>query len=187
MAAEEIRAVLAAYKEVMLASWPSLNPTLVQKSQGWPTASEDTLQAELEGYLRESSQPGGRVRIFWKLGDRFLFAGCNQLFAKDAGQSGPAALLGIDDFNDKLPWARQAFKYRSDDEQVYRGGTPKLDIIERQDQVDGSHNWLRVGKTPIRTREGRVIGILGMYEILENEVGRRLYAERIKNAQPRAE
>ena len=187
MGAEHVRAVLAAYKVVMEASWPTLHPTLAQRSRNWPAASEAELQSELEQYLRESSQVGGRVRIFWKFGDKFLFGGCNLLFARDAGLSSPADLLGIDDFDEKLPWVRQAPKYRADDEQVYRSGQPKLDIIERQGQAEGSHHWLRVGKTPIRNAEGGVIGILGMYEVLENDVARRLYAERLMRSPLRVE
>jgi len=185
MAADELRAVLAAYKQVMEASWPTLHPAMAQRAPGWANASEEELQAELNRYLRESARPNGRVRIFWKFGEKLLFGGCNQLFARDAGLPAPADLLGIDDFDPKLPWNRQASKYRADDEQVFRSGTAKLDIVERQDQTAGVHHWLRVGKAPIRTANGAVIGILGMYEVLENDVGRRLYAQRVMNPSAR--
>jgi hypothetical protein len=179
MGADELRGVLAAYKEVMEASWPTLHPTMAQRSVGWPAASESDLQAELDRYLKDSAAPGGRVRIFWKFSDKLRFGGCNLLFAQDAGLSGAADLIGIDDFDPKLPWVRQAPKYRADDEQVFKSGVPKLDIVERQDQSEGVHHWLRVGKTPIRTPDGTVIGILGMYEVLASDVGRRMYAERV--------
>jgi hypothetical protein len=180
MGTDEIRGVLAAYKEVMEASWPDLHPELEQRSRRWAQASEAELQFELENYLRDSARPNSRVRIFWKLGDKFRFAGCNLLFARDAGLPETATLLGWDDFDGRLPWVRQAPKYRADDEQVYRSGRPKLDIVERQDQTEGTH-WLRVGKTPIRNVAGQVVGLLGMYEVLTSEVGRRLYAERLKH------
>jgi len=181
MGTDEIRGVLAAYKEVMLASWPELHPDLEARSQRWAEASDDELRYELQGYLHDSSRSS--VRIFWKFTDRFRFAGCNLLFARDAGLNGISDIVGWDDFDERLPWVRQAPKYRADDEEVYRTGTPKLDIVERQGQSEGMH-WLRVGKTPIRNAAGEVVGILGMYEVLSSEVGRKLYVERIKNPVP---
>jgi hypothetical protein len=180
MGAEEIRAVLVAYKTVMEASWPTMHPHMADRARGWPGETEENLRTQLEHYVRESSaHPDLHVRVFWKLGDRFRFAGGNALFARDAGLPSASDLIGIDDFDEKLPWVRMAPKYRADDEEVYRTGQAKLDIVERQGQAEGIH-WIRVGKAPIRASE-RVIGILGMYEILTHEAGRKLYAERMQN------
>ena len=38
---------------------------------------------------------------------------------------------------------------------------------------------MRAGKAPIQTADETILGILGMYEILESDVGRKLYAERL--------
>jgi hypothetical protein len=180
MGAEEVRAVLEAYKTVMEASWPSLHPHMAERARSWPKETEDNLRAELERYVRDSAaHADSRVRIFWKIGEKYQFAGCNALFAQDAGLHGPADLIGIDDFDEKLPWVRQAPKYRADDEEVYRTGEAKLDIVERQGQAEGNVHWLRVGKAPIRTSSG-VIGLLGMYEVLSNDAGRKLYQERMQ-------
>jgi len=178
MDVDETRAVLHAYKQVMDASWPTLHPAMAERSRRWGSASVDDLAAELAGYLKESAQPGGRVRIFWKLGEGLVFGGGNALFAKDAGFDEAADLVGRDDFDDRLPWTRQASKYRADDEQVFYSGKPRLDIIERQTHANETI-WVRVGKAPIVTFAGDVIGVLGMYEVLDSEVGRRLYAERM--------
>ena len=89
------------------------------------------------------------------------------------GLSGP----GIDDFDKRLPWGHQAAKYRLDDESVFESSTPKLDILERQQSAAGI-TWVRAGKAPIRKPAGDVIGILGMYELLDSEEGRKLYAAR---------
>jgi hypothetical protein len=182
MPAGATRAILGAYREVMTASWPDLHPAIAERSKRWPVASETELEQELEGYLREASMPGCKVRIFWKLGPELRFGGCNELFAQDAGI--PArSLIGLDDYDKRLPWFAQAAKYRTDDEEVFRSGRAKLDILERQRSSSGII-WVRAGKAPIRTEEGTILGILGMYEVLDSAMGRRLFTERTQGRSP---
>lgn len=174
---DDLRAILAAYKTVMDASWPTLHPTMAERAKRWASASHADLAAELADYLGESARSVQHVRVFWKVGPRFKFGGCNQLFASDAGLAGPAELVGLDDFDRRLPWGHQAAKYRLDDEAVFASGDAKLDILERQQSSTGI-TWVRAGKAPIRNPTGDVIGIFGMYELLDAEAGRKLYAER---------
>ena len=56
-------------------------------------------------------------------------------------------------------------------------GKANLDIIERQASSSGIVTWVRAGKAPIRDAAGAVIGILGMYEILDNDTGSRLFGD----------
>ena len=182
MSAEQTRAVLSAYQRVMTASWPTLHPEMTERASHWASASAETLEAELQSYVRQASDPACTVRVFWKIGPRFTFAGCNAHFARDAGMP-VGVLLGKDDFDPKLPWVRQAAKYRDDDEAVFKSGTPKLDIIERQRGTTGAITWVRAGKAPIRTSQ-ETIGILGMYEVLDDATGRRLFAEQSKRDRP---
>jgi hypothetical protein len=150
----------------MTGAWPNLHPDMVERSPGWAGASADALQAELEGYLAEASKPGCRLRVFWKLGPALRFGGCNRRFAEDAGIPAPA-LVGLDDHDPRLPWFAQASKYRADDEAVMSSGQPKLDIVERQRSSSGII-WVRAGKAPIRTEEGTILGVFGMYEVLDS-------------------
>ena len=175
--ADTLRAILAAYKVVMDASWPGLHPEMADRATRWPTASQGTLAAELAQYLEASAQASQHVRVFWKVGRGFKFGGCNALFARDAGLNRPEELIGADDFDRRLPWGHQAAKYRQDDEAVYKSGTAKLDILERQQSTTGI-TWVRAGKAPIRKANGDVIGIFGMYELLDGETGRKLFAAR---------
>jgi hypothetical protein len=78
---------------------------------------------------------------------------------------------------------RQAAKYRDDDEAVFESGAPKLDIIERQRGTTGAITWVRAGKAAIRTSQ-ETIGILGMYEVLDDVTGRRLFAEQSRRDRP---
>jgi hypothetical protein len=102
---------------VKSASWPHLHKAMDQRAGRWPSADEAALRAELDGYLVETAAPSCGVRVFWKLGPKFLFAGLNAHFARDAGVAAPD-LLGSDDFDPRLPWAAQAAKYRADDKEV---------------------------------------------------------------------
>ena len=174
--AEETRAVLAAYRSVKDASWPDLHPQMAARAKRWPEASEAELRSELESYLKEASAPSCPVRVFWKLGPQFVFGGCNLHFATDAGLNAPAEIVGLDDFNPKLPWRAQADKYRADDKEVLQGAA-KLDILERQTSAKGATVFVRVGKAPITTSSGP-IGILGMYEVLEEKAAQKLFFER---------
>src|SRR5262249_45825347 len=154
---EELRAILSAYKQVMEASWPQLHPTMAENSRHWPALGEKELAAELAGYVKQSSASDGSVRVFWKTVPKFAFAGCNALFAQDAGLSN-ADLIGIDDFDRRLPWMNQAAKYRADDRAVAQSGQANLDIIERQASSSGTITWVRAGKAPICVGDGTVIG-----------------------------
>jgi hypothetical protein len=174
--AEELRAILLAYKQVADASWPDLHPAMAARAASWARAAAPELQQELDGYIRDSSDKRRAVRVFYKLGPNLEFAGVNDHFASDAGLT-PATLVGLDDFSKQLPWAAQAGKYRADDKEVVDGGIAKLDILERQTGSSGAITWVRVGKAPIRTAAG-VVGILGMYEVLDDKTAQRLYLER---------
>lgn len=179
--AEELRAILSAYQQVANASWPNLNPTMASRAPRWATASASELKTELDGYLREVAPPRSNVRILWKVGPKFVFGGCNELFAKDAGMTSPSELIGIDDFDRRLPWRHQAAKYRRDDEAVAKSGKANLDIVERQESTGGETAWVRAGKAPIKGPGGQSIGILGMYEIVDAATGRALFMKSMKD------
>ena len=173
-AADELRAILVAYHQVAVASWPDLNPTMKSRSARWVTASAAELKSELEGYLREVAPPRSSVRILWKTGPKYVFGGCNAAFAQDAGVT-PAELIGMDDFDKRLPWRHQAAKYRRDDETVVKTGKASLDIIERQESSEGGTSWIRTGKAPLKLSNGTSFGMLCMYEIIDAATGRSLF------------
>src|SRR3990172_8664979 len=70
--------------------------------------------------------------------------------------------MGKDD--SELAWRESAESYRADDRLVMEGATPRLNFDETQSRPDGSLWWLRTSKLPMRDREGRVIGLIGIYE-----------------------
>jgi hypothetical protein len=183
--ADELRAILSAYQQVAAASWPDLNPGMNARASRWSSASAGELRAELDGYLREVAPPRSNVRVMWKTGPKLLFGGCNELFAKDAGL-GAAELIGIDDFDKRLPWRHQAAKYRRDDETVVKTGQANLDIIERQESSAGEMTWVRAGKAPLKLPDGTAFGLLAMYEIVDAATGRALFMKSMKNETAKA-
>ena len=107
------------------------------------------------------------MRVFWK--DRALhYLGCNTALARDAGENGPANLIGKDDF--QLGWREQAEIYRADDRQVMETNTPKLSYDEQQTSSTGEDIWLRTSKVPLHNGAGEVIGVLGTYEDVTEHV-----------------
>ena len=177
--ADELRAILSAYQQLATASWPELNPSMKSRSARWASASADELRSELDGYVREVAPPRSNVRIVWKTGPKFIYAGCNEMFAKDAGLK-PSEMIGIDDFDKRLPWRHQAAKYRRDDETVAKTGKANLDIIERQESTAGEMSWVRAGKAPLKLADGTTFGIIAMYEIVDAATGRALFMKSMK-------
>ena len=182
--ADELRAILSTYQQVA-AAWPELNPSMKSRAGRWATASAAELRSELDGYLREVAPPRSHVRIVWKTGPKYLYAGCNELYAKDAGLS-PSDTIGIDDFDKRLPWRHQAAKYRRDDETVVKTRQANLDIVERQESAAGEMSWVRASKAPLMLPDGTAFGVLAMYEIVDAATGRALFMKSMKGETAKA-
>lgn len=101
------------------------------------------------------------MRVFWK-DKESRYIGCNSEFARDAGFSSPAELIGKSDF--QMGWHDQAEIYRNDDNIVMRSNTSKLGYEELQATPNGQLIWLRTSKVPMRDATGQVVGIIGVYE-----------------------
>lgn len=169
----EAYAVLTAFKNVRNAGWPDLAPTLIARAGKWPSLDETALRAELRALMDEFSRPDETRRLFWKFGDDLIYRGYNPAFLRDSGFTAPDRLLGNNDLDPEIGWARQGAKYRADDFDVLRGAPGVRDIIERQDQ----HNetvWVHTAKCAVRTVSGEAIGVLGMYELIDASTAARL-------------
>jgi len=110
------------------------------------------------------------VRVFWK-DQNLVYRGGNTLFARDAGLENPQQLVGEQDH--ALAWKDQADAYRADDRQVLEAGIPRLNLLEPQTTPQGTTAWLSTSKVPLRATDGRVYGVLGIYE----DVTERIRAE----------
>lgn len=116
------------------------------------------------------------TRVFWK-DVNLVYLGCNEVFARDAGKNSIAEVVGKTDFD--MGWSAQADLYRSDDLAVIQTGNGKINFEEPQTTPSGDAIWLRTSKVRLTDREGKVIGVLGMYDDIteqknaENEFRRR--------------
>ncbi len=99
--------------------------------------------------------------IFWK-DLRSNFLGCNQVFANEAGKSGPEELIGKDDTS--TPSSDQTEKYRADDAEIMRSGVAKINIEEPHITASGDPGWIRTTKVPLRDANGEIFGLLGVFE-----------------------
>jgi PAS domain S-box-containing protein len=109
--------------------------------------------------------------IFWK-DTELVFVGCNEQFARDAGFPSPAEVVGKTDYD--LPWRdEEAEAYRRDDREVMSLDRAKVHILETQRQADGSQVTLDTTKIPLHADDGRVVGVLGVYE----DISRRMRTE----------
>ncbi len=182
------RAILETYARLTTELWPTLHPDLPERAASWPGRTEAELRRELDGYVAELSRPGCAFGLFWKLArtsalderprpeSRLTYEGANANFLVAAGVSHLEDLVGRDDF-DGFPWGAQGARFVADDRRVMKT-REIIDYIERR-VVDGDFAWNRVGKTAIIGADGTVHGVMGMYEILDPEEGRKLYWDQL--------
>ena len=146
--------------------------SLIRDSSGKPTgfrgiARDISSRKRSDDALRESQQmlqlvlDTIPVRVFWK-DSELNYLGCNRQFAVDAGLSSPEEIISKDDF--ALVWADRAEGYRSDDLEVMETGISKLNYEEQETTPDGGMKWVQTSKIPLLNAQGKVKGILGIYE-----------------------
>jgi PAS domain S-box-containing protein len=101
--------------------------------------------------------------IFWK--DRsFRFLGCNRVVARSMGFDSPDALVGRTDADLVPITAAEAAAFARTDREVMEAGTPRLWVAERLTRADGRTAWLETNKVPLRDPDGRVVGVLGIWQ-----------------------
>lgn len=144
----------------LLSCWPSVaeasRPHLVE------LARSVALNQELRdtGRMLQTVIDTIPVRVFWK-DLNCVYWGGNQLFATDAGLTGPEELPQKTDY--ELAFREQAELYRGDDQAVMSSGVAKVNYEEPQTNSDGEKFWLQTSKIPLRGTDGRIFGVLGTY------------------------
>ncbi|MHA1148236.1 MAG: PAS domain S-box protein [Promethearchaeota archaeon] len=106
--------------------------------------------------------------IFWKDKDS-VYMGCNKNFADIAGLDDPEEIVGKTD-ND-LPWKKEEIEYfRQVDRRVMENDTAEYFSVEPMHFADGKEYWVDKNKIPLHDHEGNVIGILGTFEDITEQI-----------------
>lgn len=115
---------------------------------------------DMEGFVSELLKQLPTY-VFWK--DKAgVFLGCNELFARSVGLSKASDIVGKTDYD--LPTTKEeSDAFRADDQLVMKSNCPKLNKEETQTFPDGRQVTLLTSKVPLRSKDGEVIGILGIY------------------------
>jgi PAS domain S-box-containing protein len=97
-------------------------------------------------------------KIFMK-NCKLTYIYCNENFAEDLGITSDE-IVGKTDF-DFFP-KELADKYRNDDRLILEKG--ETITLEEEYFVDGNPTWVRTTKTPVKDENGKVTGLLGIFE-----------------------
>ena len=97
-------------------------------------------------------------RIFVK-DTNSVYVSCNAAYAHDLGIT-PEQIVGQDDF--AFHPRELAEIYRTDDAMIITNGTTK--DIEEPYQTAGQTRWVHTVKVPFHDGQGRIIGVLGIFE-----------------------
>jgi diguanylate cyclase (GGDEF)-like protein/PAS domain S-box-containing protein len=107
--------------------------------------------------------------VFWK-NRQGQFLGCNRAFARAMGQDHPDQIVGLTDFDLPQLSDEEAAYYQACDRMVMTRGEADLDVIEPQSFSDGQRRWIKVSRLPIRDGNGDVIGILGVFDDITEQL-----------------
>ena len=108
------------------------------------------------------------ARIFWK-DTNGVFVGCNERFAQDAGFSSSEEVVGKTDYD--FLWASShANFYIQSDKKIMAEGKPRYGIVESLHRPDGKTIWIKSNKIPLYDDAENVVGILGTYHDITEEV-----------------
>jgi diguanylate cyclase (GGDEF)-like protein len=115
------------------------------------------------------------IRIFWK-DTESIFLGANQRLIDDLQVESLEKLIGTSDV-DYFDIKEQVEHFRKDDQQVMQSGVPKIGIEEPLTLVGQPTKWLRTTKVPLLDEGGELIGMLGTYEDITEQIN---YREKIE-------
>jgi len=101
--------------------------------------------------------------VFWK--DREgTFLGCNQAFARAMGATSPDQIVGLKDKDLNHLGIEEALYYQACDRMVIEREEADLNVLEPQILSTGEKRWINVNRLPMRNTDGQVIGILGIFD-----------------------
>jgi PAS domain S-box-containing protein len=165
-------------REFLTAEVERLRLRVMELERGIPEARAQARSLPWDPAVLSSVLNNVPQSIFWK--DReSVFLGCNEAFARAAGLQRPDLIIGKTDFD--LGWPKEeAEAYRTDDREVMQNNRAKRHIIEPLRQADGARLWIDTTKVPLHDDQGRVVGVLGVYDDITE---RRRVEEELRSSQ----
>ncbi len=131
----------------------SLNITQRKEIESKLKQAQEIMQSTLENIV--ANMPG---HVYWKDIDG-VYLGCNNRQARSLGFNYGSEIIGKTDFD--LPWGSGvADIFRKNDLHIMKTGETL--IIEEKSQVDGKEAVVLSHKSPMRNKQGDIIGILGI-------------------------
>lgn len=116
------------------------------------------------------------MRVFWKdINSKFL--GGNQRVLEDLELTSIDDLVGKSDYDFSFD-AQEVESFIADDREVMNSGIAKFGIEEPQSVDGGETRWLRTNKVPLTDDCNQIIGLLGTYEDITEQVK---YREKIEH------
>ncbi len=101
-------------------------------------------------------------RIYWKNVEG-VFLGCNQAFARDVGASSPKEVCGRS--AGEFGWSAERMDlYRRYESRVLSTRQALNDTLESVPLPNGEIRWLNLNLAPLYSDNGRVVGVLGVYD-----------------------
>ncbi|MGD0209186.1 MAG: PAS domain-containing protein [Verrucomicrobiota bacterium] len=98
-------------------------------------------------------------RIYFK-DTQSRFIQCNRAVARRVGVEDPEQVISKTDF-DFYP-REKAEEFRKDDQRIMQSGEPLLNKTEQVIKPNGEITWSSVTKVPLRDKEGKVAGLVGI-------------------------
>ena len=108
------------------------------------------------------------IRVFWKDLD-LNYLGCNLSFAADVGLSVDEVIgKTVHDLAQYQP--QDAEQYHAQDKLVIQTNEPQFNMIRSHPQENGQTIWRRVNKLPLLNHDGELIGMVGTYEDITEQI-----------------
>jgi PAS domain S-box-containing protein len=103
------------------------------------------------------------IGVFWK--DReSRYLGCNQRVADAFGFGSPAEMIGKCDLEFPCLKREEAEFFLQKDREVMEKNQSEIGIVEPATLANGRRVWLETSKVPMHDAEGRVIGVMGIWQ-----------------------
>lgn len=131
----------------------SLDITELKNNEAYLKKQIEQNQITLEHII--ASLPG---HVYWK-DTQGVYFGCNDSQASSLGLRYGSQVIGKTDFD--LPWGKDvAISFQKNDKRIMETGI--AETIEEKTQINGKEGVVLSSKTPLKDRNGKCIGILGI-------------------------